>query len=108
MVTAITPDEFTAAEGVEDWAVLDAAVPTVGAAFETGSFARGVDLIARIGALADAANHHPDVDLRYPSVTVRLSTHEINGLSERDVALARQISATARELGIRAGSPEGS
>ena len=100
MVTAITAEEFAAAEGVEDWHVLDSG--EVGTVFRTGSFARGVDLIARIGALADAANHHPDVDLRYPTVTVRLSTHEIGGLSERDVALARQISDVARELGVEA------
>lgn len=97
---AITADQFAAADGVKDWGVLESG--EAGATFRTGSFARGVDLIARIGALADAANHHPDVDLRYPSVTVRLSTHEIGGLSERDVALAREISETAAELGIEA------
>ena len=98
MVTPIRPEEFTAAEGVADWSVLDG--DQVVAVFRTGSFARGVDLVVRIGALADAANHHPDVDLRYPSVTVRLSTHEIGGLSERDVSLAREISEAAAELGI--------
>ena len=100
MVTAITAEEFTAAEGVQDWHVLGSG--EVGTVFKTGSFARGVDLVVRIGALADAANHHPDVVLRYPSVEVRLSTHEIDGLSERDVALAREISAAAQELGIEA------
>jgi 4a-hydroxytetrahydrobiopterin dehydratase len=42
------------------------------------------------------------VDLRYPNVTVRVSTHEVDGLSERDIALAREISAAAAELGIEA------
>jgi 4a-hydroxytetrahydrobiopterin dehydratase len=103
MVTPITAEQFAAAEGVQDWSVLGSG--EVGARFRTGSFARGVDLVVRIGALADAADHHPDVDLRYPSVTVRLSTHEVDGLSERDVALAREISAAARELGIEAEAP---
>ena len=70
--------------------------------FRTGSFATGVALVDEIGRLADAANHHPDVDLRYPGVTVRLVTHEVDGLSDRDVALARQISAAARDLGVEA------
>lgn len=70
--------------------------------FSTGSFAKGVALIDEIGRLADAANHHPDVDLRYSGVTVRLTTHEVDGLSDRDVALARQISDAARELGVSA------
>jgi 4a-hydroxytetrahydrobiopterin dehydratase len=100
MVEQITAEQFTAAEGVEDWQVLDSG--QVGSVFQTGSFNKGVDLVVRIGELADAANHHPDVDLRYPSVTVRVSTHEVGGLSERDVALAREISAAARELGIEA------
>lgn len=68
--------------------------------FRTGSFARGVALVDAIGRLADAADHHPDVDLRPDGVTVRLRTHSTGGLSERDVDLARQISATARELGV--------
>ncbi len=103
MVDAISSEQFLAADGVGDWRVLDSG--QVGTVFRTGSFAKGVELVVRIGTLADAANHHPDVDLRYPSVTVRVSTHEIDGLSERDVALAREISAAAAELGL-AGEPD--
>lgn len=93
----ITAREFHDAEGVDDWRVL---LYFNGAAthFRTGSFATGVALTAEIGRLADAANHHPDVDLRYPGVTVRLTSHDVGGLSQRDVELARQISAAAREL----------
>ena len=100
MVDKISGDEFQAAAGVEDWKVLDSG--EVGTVFSTGSFDKGVELVVRIGELADAANHHPDVDLRYPSVTVRLSTHEVGGLTERDVARAREISAAAAELEIAA------
>lgn len=70
------------------------------ATFLTGSFARGVELIDAIRPLADSANHHPDIDLRYSSVTVRLTTHDVHSLSERDVVLARRISEAARDLGI--------
>lgn len=68
--------------------------------FRTGSFAAGVELVGAIGRLADAANHHPDVDLRPDGVTVRVRTHSTGGLSEHDVDLARQISGVARELGV--------
>ena len=47
--------------------------------FRTGSFAAGVELVDEIGRLADAADHHPDVDLRYAGVTVRLITHDVAG-----------------------------
>jgi 4a-hydroxytetrahydrobiopterin dehydratase len=80
-----------------DWRVVRDAASTH---FRTGSFAVGVALVDAIGTLADAANHHPDIDLRYHGVTVRLKTHSEGGLTERDVALAGQITDAARELGV--------
>lgn len=93
----ITAGEFHAAAGVEDWRVLLGSAQTV---FRTGSFARGAALVAAIGALAEEAGHHPDVDLRYPTVAVRTTTHDEGGLTEKDVALARAVSLAARELGV--------
>jgi 4a-hydroxytetrahydrobiopterin dehydratase len=101
MTELITPRQFHEAAGVEDWRVLlffDGAC----ANFRTGSFATGVALVVAIGTLADAANHHPDVDLRYGSVTVRLKTHSAGGLTEKDVQLAQEISAAARDLDVPA------
>jgi 4a-hydroxytetrahydrobiopterin dehydratase len=99
MTERITARQFTESGGVEDWRVLFSGAC---AQFRTGSFATGVALVGAIGRLADAADHHPDVDLRYAGVTVRLMTHDVQGLSERDVELARQISGAARELGATA------
>jgi 4a-hydroxytetrahydrobiopterin dehydratase len=96
---AITYRQFSETEGLDDWRAL-----ALGASgfFRTRDFATGVRLVARIGELADAANHHPDIDLRYAGVTVRLTSHDVGGLSERDVRLAREISTAARELRIAA------
>src|SRR4029453_16588747 len=99
MTETITPHQFHEAAGIEDWRVL---TNVAYAHFRTGSFVAGVALVDAIGRLADAANHHPDVDLRYRGVTVRLVSHDVEGLSERDVELARQISAAARELDVPA------
>ena len=99
MTGRIRPRQFHEAAGTGDWRVLFAGAC---AYFRTGSFAKGVALVDAIGALADAADHHPELDLRYPGVTVRLTTHELGGLSERDIELARQISAAARELNVPA------
>jgi 4a-hydroxytetrahydrobiopterin dehydratase len=99
MTEPMTPRQFHEADGVGDWRVL---FNGACAYFRTGSFAKGLALVDAIGALADAANHHPDVDLRYAGVTVRLWTHDVDGLSGRDVELARQISAAARQLGAAA------
>ncbi len=97
MIERITPRQFYSSDGIEDWRVLSNGAC---AHFRTGSFASGVQLVEAIGQLADAANHHPDVDLRYARVTVRLSTHEVSGLSRRDVDLAREITSAARQLGF--------
>ncbi len=99
MTERINSRHFHESEGIGDWRVLYGRAM---AHFRTGSFATGVALVDAIGALADAANHHPDVDLRYQGVTVRLSTHDVGGLSTRDLDLAREISAAARELGVSA------
>lgn len=95
----MTPREFHANGGIGDWRVLFTGACTF---FRTGSFARGVALVEAVGRVADAAGHHPDVDLRYGGVTVRLWSHDVDGLSDRDVRLARDISAEARMLGVEA------
>jgi 4a-hydroxytetrahydrobiopterin dehydratase len=101
MTERITPRQFHEADGVEDWRVLGEGACTY---FRTRSFAAGARLVHAIGRLAGLDDHHPDVDLRYEGVVVRLITitHGYYGLSERDVKLARQISAVARELGVPA------
>jgi 4a-hydroxytetrahydrobiopterin dehydratase len=99
MRDSISPREFREAEGTEDWRVVGDGAR---AYFTTGSFLAGAVFVAAIADLADAANHHPDVDLRYAGVAVRLNRHDVGDISERDVALARRISAAARELGVLA------
>ena len=99
MIERISSEQFREAAGVEDWRVLS---DVASAHFRTGSFATGLALVNAIGELAEAADHHPDIDLRYADIIVRLTTHAIDGLSERDVNLARQISAAARALNVPA------
>ena len=97
----ITGRQFEEASGVEDWRALWGG----GFActyFETGSFGTGVELVRAINELPAAANHHVDVDLRSEGVTVRVFTYEPGGLSSEDVELARQISARATRVGVRA------
>ncbi len=97
----ITARRFHESDGVEDWRVVGEGAC---AYFRTGSFAAGARLVNAITELAGLEDHHPDVDLRYEGVTVRLITvtPDYYGLSERDLELARQISAIARELGVPA------
>jgi 4a-hydroxytetrahydrobiopterin dehydratase len=99
MTDRISPRQFHEAEGVEDWSVLGEGAYTY---FRTGSFATAARLVQAISGLAGLDDHRPDVDLRHDGVTVRLITitDDYFGMSTRDVELARQISAVARELGL--------
>ncbi|MBF4769137.1 4a-hydroxytetrahydrobiopterin dehydratase [Nocardioides agariphilus] len=72
------------------------------AVYATGDFATGLRFVERIGAAAEAVNHHPDLTLTYPAVHVRLWSHDAGGVTERDLALATTISQIASELGIEA------
>jgi 4a-hydroxytetrahydrobiopterin dehydratase len=101
MTERISPKQFHEADGVADWRVLGEGAC---AYFRTGSFAAGARLVHAIGEMDGLDDHHPDVDLRYEGVTVRLISIAPDdfGLSERDVELARQISVVARELGFPA------
>ena len=47
-----------------------------------------------VAALAEKANHHPDIAIHYNEVTLRLSSHDAGGLTERDFRLARSIDST--------------
>ncbi len=58
---------------------------------EPSPFMRGLFLVERIAALAETADHHPDIVLTYPAVTVQLTTHDSGGVTEKDITLARQI-----------------
>lgn len=62
--------------------------------FVARSFALAVGFITTIGIMAEAADHHPDLDLRYDKVKVALSTHSAGGLTEKDFALARAIESS--------------
>jgi 4a-hydroxytetrahydrobiopterin dehydratase len=93
--------QFQEAAGVEDWRVLSEGACSY---FRTGSFAAGARLVDAISQLPGLDDHRPDLDVRWEGVTVRLIsiTPDYHGLSDRDLELARQISAVARELGMLA------
>src|SRR5262245_32369625 len=90
--------EFAETPGTEDFRLSgDGAV----ACFHTGSFGAATRLAAAIGELDGIEDHRPDIDVRDGDVTVRLLTYsaEWYGMSRRDVALAKAISAVARDHG---------
>jgi len=96
--TLLSEDEIAEA-GLEGWQVDDGALV---ATYATGDFAIGLRLVNAVGAAAEEANHHPDLTLTYPTVSVLLTSHDVGGLTRRDVDLARRITAIAAELEVAA------
>jgi len=62
-------------------------------AFEFTTFAAALVFVNRVAALAEAADHHPDIDIRYNKVRLALSTHSAGGVTGKDFALAAKIAA---------------
>ena len=62
--------------------------------YQAPSFLEGIAFVRRLAELAEAANHHPDIDIRWRTVRIALTTHDDGGLSAKDFALAAQIDDT--------------
>ncbi|MFI5394321.1 MAG: 4a-hydroxytetrahydrobiopterin dehydratase [Candidatus Binatia bacterium] len=61
--------------------------------YDLDDFARALDLVNRIGAIAEEQGHHPDIFLAWGRVEVSIWTHKINGLTESDFILAAKCDA---------------
>lgn len=59
--------------------------------FIFGDFTEAMGFVTRVAILAEKANHHPDIDIRWNKVTLVLTTHDAGGLTENDVALAEKV-----------------
>jgi 4a-hydroxytetrahydrobiopterin dehydratase len=101
MTDQITPSNFHEAEGIEDWRLTSEGAT---AFFRTRSFAESARFVQAISELQGVEDHRPGIDVRHDGITVHMITYtdDYFGPSQRDVELARQISAAARALGLAA------
>jgi 4a-hydroxytetrahydrobiopterin dehydratase len=58
-------------------------------------FAGAMQFVNAVAGLAEAANHHPDIAISWNKVTLRLSSHDVGGLSQRDLDLAAHVDGLA-------------
>ena len=70
------------------------------ARFQAADFVAAIAFVNQVARRAEAADHHPDIDIRWNRVTLVLSTHSEGGLTAKDLALAGEIS----ELSAAAGA----
>lgn len=59
--------------------------------YQFRTFISGIDFIVAVAKAAEAADHHPDLDIRYTKIVCSLSTHSAGGITQKDLDLARQI-----------------
>ncbi|WP_396208458.1 4a-hydroxytetrahydrobiopterin dehydratase [Gemmatimonas sp.] len=69
---------------------------TITKTFRFATFPDGIACIARVADVAEAQQHHPDIDIRYTAVTFTLSTHDSGGITGKDFELAAAIEGCAR------------
>lgn len=67
--------------------------------FRFRTFPEAIAFVVAVGDVAETMDHHPDIDIRWRTVTLRASTHDVGGLTGWDVELARRVDALARDRG---------
>jgi 4a-hydroxytetrahydrobiopterin dehydratase len=67
--------------------------------FQFRTFLAGIDFVASIAKAAEAADHHPDIDIRYTKIICSLSTHSAGGITQKDLDMARQIDRANEKQG---------
>ncbi len=63
--------------------------------FNFDSFLSGIEFVRNVAGAAEAADHHPDIDIRYSAIKIAVSSHDVGGITERDFKLAAEVSNLA-------------
>lgn len=88
-MAVLSDDEVDAAAAdLDDWQRTDGALRR---AVTFPSFLDGIEAVQRVAQHAEAADHHPDIDIRWRTVTFALVTHSEGGITDKDVQMAAQI-----------------
>lgn len=93
MIVRLTDDEIAAALAALPHWTLDADSAGITRSFKFGDFVAAFGFMTQVALLAEKADHHPEWSNVYNRVSIRLSTHDCDGLSRRDMALAAKIDA---------------
>lgn len=67
--------------------------------FQFRNFLAGINFVSAIAKLAENADHHPDIDIRYTKIVITLSTHSAGGITQKDLSLAKEIDNAQEKSG---------
>jgi 4a-hydroxytetrahydrobiopterin dehydratase len=88
-MSVLTDDQVDAAiADLDGWTRSDGAIRR---SIKFDSFLDGIDAVRRVAEHAEVKDHHPDIDIRWRTVTFALVTHSAGGITDKDVAMARDI-----------------
>ncbi|MGQ0712593.1 MAG: 4a-hydroxytetrahydrobiopterin dehydratase [Gemmatimonadaceae bacterium] len=90
-----TYSEQEASQALADLPAWRAERGAIARTYETDGWSTTLMLVNAIGFIAESADHHPDLEVSWPKVVVRLSTHSAGGITDKDLALAREIERLA-------------
>lgn len=78
----------SAVDRLDGWSLSD---DTISKRYEFAGFLDSIAFVTRVAVLAEMADHHPDIDIRWNKVDLALTTHDAGGLTTKDIELARAI-----------------
>ena len=84
-----------AAKSLDGWERVDGALRR---SVKFGAFLDGIDAVRRVAEHAEREDHHPDIDIRWRTVTFALVTHSEGGITDKDVQMAAQINQVIDEV----------
>ncbi len=89
MSDLLEEDELTSAlKKCPEWDVLKKYIVRD---FEFEEFMDGIDFVNNVGEIAEEAQHHPDITIKHTKVTLKLTTHDVGGVTDLDIQLAQRI-----------------
>ena len=97
MAELMTDDQVTEAlRGLPSWSAQENTLMRI---VELKSFTQAIQVVNRVAEIAENDDHHPDIDIRWRTLTFRCSTHSEGGITALDVSLAEEIDGVLDALG---------
>ena len=78
-------------QSLSEWSLEDDQITR---SFSFGSFMDAITFVEKVAHIAEDHDHHPDIDIRYSTVKISVSSHDAGGITERDFRLVNSVSKT--------------
>ncbi|HIW45325.1 MAG TPA: 4a-hydroxytetrahydrobiopterin dehydratase [Candidatus Yaniella excrementigallinarum] len=87
-----------AQEQLPGWTVVDGRLEI---SVRAADFTKAIEFVNRFADIAEGMNHHPDFDIRYNTIRIRVVSHDVGGLTDRDTAFAGELDKLIDEMELK-------